>query len=376
MKILFINDFDEKGGAEVFVNSLSEKLNEKGHTTQTINPVSEEKYVTYRDRLKKYLQKYFSPFNKRKLRKEILEYDPDIIHLNNIHHLTIPVLRVVKALDCPVVFTFHDYSYFTYCGGYHGEEKCDGTIEKCYKSGEISLKTYLFRKPITSLIKYYTQKAADLVTAPSNDLKEVLEKFTEAEKIPNFVDTEFYQPKGNNRDYFLFVGRLSEEKGLDILLEAYQKAEIDKPLKIAGKGEREKYEKMAEELGIQDKVEFEGFVPEKELPELYSNAIATVMPSKWRESAGIVLLESQACGTPVIASGRGGMREYLRNNKTGIVLEELNSNELSETFEEFQSTNQENYEGYSKNTLKFANNHDINRLSQMIEEKYEELEGT
>jgi glycosyltransferase involved in cell wall biosynthesis len=365
MKILFINDFDEKGGAEVFVNNLSEKLNEKGHTTKTINPVTDEKYITHRDRVKKYFQKYFSPFNRRKLKKEIIKYDPDVIHLNNIHYLTIPILRTVKALDYPVAFTFHDYSYFTYCGGYHGEEKCDGIIEKCFKSGEISLKTYIFRKPIASLIKHYTDKTADLVTAPSNDLKEVLEKFTVAEKVPNFVDTEFYHPAGEGRDYFLFVGRLSEEKGLDILLEAYQKAEIDEPLKIAGKGEREKYEKMTEELGIQENVEFEGFVPEKDLPELYSNAMATVMPSRWRESAGIVLLESQACGTPVISSGRGGMEEYFSQD-TGLSYESLREEVLSGKLE----TDLSNEVKESKKIRAFAKNHGLDNISQKFEEKY------
>lgn len=128
--------------------------------------------------------------------------------------------------------------------------------------------------------------------------------------VPNGIDPERFTPAGPawGGEYALFVGRLVPYKGLDVLLEALSRAEADLPLVVAGEGPlRDDLEAQAEELGVD--ATFLGYVPDDGLPALYRGATVTVLPSVNRQEAfGITLLESMACGTPVVASSLPGVR--------------------------------------------------------------------
>lgn len=129
--------------------------------------------------------------------------------------------------------------------------------------------------------------------------------------IPNGVDTTTHTPAANPaRDCLLFVGRLVPYKGLDVLLDALALAPPSRrlPLHVVGTGPaRGALAARAEKLDVP--VTFEGYVSADRLRELYRNARATVLPSLTnQESFGIVLVESMACGTPVVASDLIGTR--------------------------------------------------------------------
>ena len=130
-------------------------------------------------------------------------------------------------------------------------------------------------------------------------------------------------------DYCLAVGRLVPYKRFDLIIEVANKEKI--PLKIVGEGhEGRRLRKLAGET-----VELLGRVPEKELPALYANAKATIFPV--HEDAGIVPLESQACGTPVIAYGRGGVLDTVQEGKTGIFFKEQTVESLTEALKKFET---------------------------------------
>jgi D-inositol-3-phosphate glycosyltransferase len=128
----------------------------------------------------------------------------------------------------------------------------------------------------------------------------------------------------------LFVGRLERLKGVDIVLRAFAAhadARPDLRLLVLGEdsrhtGESEKARliQLAAELGIQDRVEFVGPVAHHELPYFYSAASACLMPS-YSESFGLVALEAQACGCPVIASNVAGLASVVRDGVTGFLVE-------------------------------------------------------
>jgi glycosyltransferase involved in cell wall biosynthesis len=131
--------------------------------------------------------------------------------------------------------------------------------------------------------------------------------------VPNGIDPERFRadapgtpPAG---DYVLFVGRLVPYKGLDVLLAALARWPLGMPTLIAGGGPlRKQLEARARRLGAD--VRFLGHVPEESLPTLYRGARLTVLPSvNQQEAFGIVLLESMACGTPVVASRLPGVAD-------------------------------------------------------------------
>jgi glycosyltransferase involved in cell wall biosynthesis len=143
------------------------------------------------------------------------------------------------------------------------------------------------------------------------------------EVLPPGVDCERFRPGDcdatradlgvePHTQIVLTVRRLIPRTGVDVLLQAFARLDCDALLLVAGEGpERERLERLAHELGVADSVRFLGGVSEERLVALYSAADLTVVPSVSLEGFGLVVLESLACGTPVIASDAGGLPEAL-----------------------------------------------------------------
>ncbi len=145
--------------------------------------------------------------------------------------------------------------------------------------------------------------------------------------IPGGVDTRRFQMDLSRKQARQILGwppdqftlftprRLVKRVGLDVLLNAFAKVKLrgaDICLAIAGKGAQEAaLKQQASELGIESHVKFLGYVPDEQLPIAYQAADLTVMPSQSLEGFGLVLLESLACGTPVLCTPVGGMPEVL-----------------------------------------------------------------
>ena len=147
------------------------------------------------------------------------------------------------------------------------------------------------------------------------------------------VDTARFSPSYTGREQDLFVigiaARLDRVKGLDNLLLAFkgfQKRWPRSKLKIAGSGGLQKsLVRMTNDLGIKEKVEFCGWVPRPEMPSFYRGIDLFVLPSTVlrsgvTEAAGVVLLEAQACGVPIVASNTGGISEIVLDKHSAILV--------------------------------------------------------
>ena len=141
--------------------------------------------------------------------------------------------------------------------------------------------------------------------------------------VPNAIDVSRY-PLGpaERAGYLLFLGRMATEKGAHRAIEVARRAGL--PLKIAAKcrepGEREYFQRFVEpHLG--DGIEYVGEVGFDEKLALLRGALATLVPIEWEEPFGLVLIESAACGTPIIATRRGSVPEVVVDGVTGIVVE-------------------------------------------------------
>ena len=176
---------------------------------------------------------------------------------------------------------------------------------------------------------------ADFVLASSADYAQhsALGRFWNSERskfkiIPNGVDVKRFAFSGSPRERLvLFVGGLDAAhyfKGVEYLIKAVPLVGYDDfKVVIAGQGKlRERYERLVEELGVSDRIKFAGGVSDDCLVKLYQMAMVTVLPSiDQSESFGIVLAESLACGTPVIASDLPGVRSVFENNVSGLVVD-------------------------------------------------------
>jgi glycosyltransferase involved in cell wall biosynthesis len=142
--------------------------------------------------------------------------------------------------------------------------------------------------------------------------------------IPNALDFSFYPVHPHRGDYLLFLGRMNAEKGAHRAVAAAIEAGV--PLKLAGKRREPPEERYFEEFVQphlrEGEIEYLGEVSHGEKVELLQNARATLFPIEWEEPFGLVMIESMACGTPVIATRRGAVPEVIEHGRSGIVVDD------------------------------------------------------
>jgi len=373
MKILQINKFFYlKGGAEKYFFDLSELLEKKGHHVlvfSTKHPKNykwpnQEDFVSYLDYSKKEgalkdLKKIFRIFSnreaKKKLAKLIEKEKPDIAHLHNIfHHLSSSIVSVLKKANIPIVLTLHDYKLFCPNYKFYSQNKvCYDCIKKknfkscvakkCVKNSR--LKSYICALEAKWHKYLKLTDMIDAFIAPSQFIRnKAIEAGIAKEKVfylPNFIETpkniieqNSAQPAKNNR-YILFFGRISEEKGVDVLIKAFcriAKKYPDWKLKIAGSGPKIKNLK---ELALLEKKQiiFLGRQKKDKMQDLIADAYLTVMPSLWPENFPYSILESFMRQKPVIASNIGGLPELIENQITGLLAKPHNANDLAKKIE-------------------------------------------
>jgi glycogen(starch) synthase len=130
----------------------------------------------------------------------------------------------------------------------------------------------------------------------------------------------------------LYIGRVVEQKGVHTAIEALAQSPGEASLRIVGEGDqayRQRLERLAAKLAVADRVEFRPPRPRAELASIYREADAVVFPVEWAEPWGLVPLEAMALGRPVLATGRGGSGDYLRDGENCLLFEPGNAGALA-----------------------------------------------
>lgn len=209
--------------------------------------------------------------------------------------------------------------------------------------------------PILHRLRIWDESSShrvDYFIANSKTVAERIQRYyrRQAEVIHPPVDTQFFQPASNQDDYYLIVSALVPYKRIDLAIAAFNQR--GESLKIVGRGPDDKKLRKA----AKPNVEFLGSLGADDLLSAYQGARALILPGE--EDFGITSLESQACGVPVIAYGRGGATETVIPGKTGLFFEELTVESLLDVLDKFQGFEfnknnvRENALGFSRDTFK------------------------
>jgi len=246
----------------------------------------------------------------------------DVLHCHGLASMAILSLTVARALNIPHVLTFHTMA---------------NEAVKYYSF--VPLREDMM-VPMVWIYLRNLLRRPEVVIAPSAPIRdELIEnriKMKACEVVPTGIDIQRFTPKNHDPTFLerwgldgnrviLHVGRLSFEKRLDIVLNAMadlRKEEPDLRLLVVGKGPAsDYYRRLAESLGIKDRVVFTGFLPDDDLPKAYASCDMLVIASTF-ETQGLVVLEAMASGTPVAGIRSRAIPEFVKEGKNGCLFDE------------------------------------------------------
>ena len=260
---------------------------------------------------------------------------PDIVHCHNTFGIISPsIYYAASSLNIPVVQTLHNYRYCclnailfrdgTVCEDCVGRAvPLAGIINRCYRGRMLpSLGMFALQTLHRAVGTWKRQIDAYIVLTHSAG-----ERFATAglpaDKLfvkPNFTFDTGERDKTEG-DYVFFSGRLSEEKGVKLLVEAWEKLD-NIPLKIAGKGPQEELVKN------RDNIELLGWLGSDKLVEVMKGAKFIIVPSVCYEQFPMAVIEAFCCGVPVLASNHGAMADLVKAGVTGETFEADNAADL------------------------------------------------
>jgi len=159
-----------------------------------------------------------------------------------------------------------------------------------------------------------------------------------ARVIYNGIDLSHFKFNAKSGDHFVWIARMNKHKGVENAIAACEK--LGKKLLLAGRIDptQQEYFKKIIKPHLNGKIKYVGELTEEQLSDFYGQALATLYPIEWEEPFGLVVVESMACGTPVIAYRRGSMPELINDGKTGFVIDS-NISKLTEAMEKVGQIN-------------------------------------
>jgi glycosyltransferase involved in cell wall biosynthesis len=256
-------------------------------------------------------------------RRMISALEPDVVHIHSPLTLGVMARQAARQLSIPVVYTNH----------YLPENVRPGSTRR----------SRLFDAAFYAYLVQFANKCAH-VTAPTLTALQLLQAQglrAPAQVISNGIDLRTYCPGAPDsgvrdryglradRPVILYVGRLSQEKGVDVLLAAVARLTADAQVAIAGRGpESGRLAAMADRLGLSKRVRFLGFVPDTDLPAIYRLADVFAIPSR-AELQSLATMEAMATGLPVVASDAYSLRELVSHGKTGLLITPGRADELA-----------------------------------------------
>jgi len=394
MNILVANwTWYPSGGDWTYVDSICKLYESKGHN---IIPFSVHNEKNFSTKYEKYFldginyKKYYKGFNvkslfelftksiysveaKKKLRHLLSENKVDIVQLNNINNYHTPsIIPVLKKEKIPIVWRILDYKLICPNNTFlNGDKVCEAcfkhkyyhcALNKCKKKSFFASALMAFESYFYYLLPYY--KKVDMFLFQSEFTRDLFVKYgfdkNRTHIIENPYNYQSTEPQYNGKDYILYFGRISKEKGILTLINA-MKLIPEIKLKIVGDGpESKEYSEYVSKNAISN-VSFLGPKWNKELEPIIKDCKFVIVPSEWYEPSPYVALQSFSYGKPIIASNMGGLNDLVKNNYNGILYKSGNKEQLSTSIKElFYDNNKIKEMGMNARTM-LENTHNPER---------------
>jgi glycosyltransferase involved in cell wall biosynthesis len=239
--------------------------------------------------------------------------DPDIVHVHKLYpQLSVAPVVVASRMGIPIVQTVHDYEFIS-ASPFDDAGSWRDCVEK--QLSYRTLNTLLFQAK--HLI--HSPRVNSWISVSRSTCQAYRERGITATVLPNFTEPFTGRvPSFDDRRGILFMGRLSEEKGLRHVLELPRHLSSEIPVTLAGEGPLRDEVRLATEAF--PCVTYLGKLDREGVARQLASARVVIMPSLWREPGPLAALEAMAAGTPLIVYDNGGLAEYVANAAAGIIV--------------------------------------------------------
>jgi len=382
MKILVVHcAYRFKGGEDKVVEEEVRLLEQSGHQVQLL------KFSNEGHTLAKVLQLPFNVGSYRGVKKAIRNFSPDVVHVHNLHFAASPsVLYAAKHRKIPIVYTLHNYRLVCPSGIlFHNQKAFLDSLNGKFPWKAVGKGVYKNSRLLTFWLAFSMQVHRWLGTWKIPSRYIVLSKHAKQiflnsglkmydEKLvvkPNFCSLT-NERKTQRTEDFLFVGRLSVEKGVRFLLKLFSTL----PYRITLAGDGPLKDEVIACAKLHDNISYAGSLTTNELTTLMQKSSALVFPSIWYEGMPLTIIEAFANGLPVIATKLGAMEYMVTPHHDGLLFEAGNEHELRDalkTWRDFSYAERESFGSRARKTYESFYTPEIN--AQQLLNVYESVQS-
>jgi glycosyltransferase involved in cell wall biosynthesis len=338
MRLLFVHErMGAFGGAEANIFVTADELRRRGHEVALAFGGGEGREASKWSEV--FEERFFldAKTGEADIQKALAHFSPDLVFIHKMADTG--VLKGLFKSNRPTVRMVHDhdlccmrgykYNYFsrkicTRAASLYCVFPCGASIARRPGSRFLPVRwvSYWAKRRELAL----NRKINRLIVATDYMRAELLRNGFAAEKIEIHAPVPRTgritdQSSFDGRNRIVYAGQIIRGKGVDVLLEALARVQTPFECVILGDGShRAECERLRDQLGLRDRVCFEGYVPQARIAEFYKDASLAVMSSLWPEPFGATGLEAMRCGLPVVAFDAGGIREWLLDGENGYLV--------------------------------------------------------
>ena len=335
MKILQLhNRYQIIGGEEGVVQAENTLLTQNGHMVQLLE-VTNDRISGIKAKLGAAIGAIYSRKSKQQVQAQIQTFRPDIVHVHNFFPLLSPsIYDACQQYRIPVVQTLHNYRLI--CPKamlFRDNQLCEVCVGKpfalqgirsgCYRGSRSQTAVVAAMLALHTARGTWRNQVSAYIALTDFQKQKLIQGGLPAHKIhvkPNFIDVPTQSKSSPPRENFvLFVGRLAEEKGAGLLIDAYTQDSNLPNLKLVGDGPlKDQLIQQVVAAGMSDRITFLGRQAKPQVLNLMQRAQVLVFPSIWYEGFPLTLAEAFACGLPAIVPNLGSMAEIVTPGVTGF----------------------------------------------------------